>query len=232
MVAGGPVVPIPHDLGTWPGWLDQAALVDVGLLAHGNERTLVKFEYVWGGNMAVPKKVFDRVGPWAEIAGLQGDQRVTREDSGFYEDTELQDRVRGAGGITWFCPEAVVNHRVDRRSVTPRRVFSAAFIRGRNSFWQQELRVWDQVELVPRRNAFKTALTLAESLVRWAFWLTLFRFSRRKGFFEHARGAAFISGRSLDSLRAGRRTMRLFSRVARVAFPTRSLLLRLTPDVA
>lgn len=232
MVAGGAVVPIPHDLGAWPGWLDQAALADAGLLHHRDERTLVKFEYVWGGNMAVPRIVFDRLGPWAEMAGLQGDQRVTREESGFYEDTELQDRVRTAGGSTWFCPDAVVYHRVDRQSVTPRRILSAAFIRGRNNFWQQELRVWGRVELVPRRNAFQAAFALAESLVRWGFWLTLFRFSKRKGFFERARRAAFISGRSLDSLRAGRRTMRLFSGVARVAFPTRSLLLRLTPDVA
>jgi glycosyltransferase involved in cell wall biosynthesis len=232
MVAGGAVVPIPHDLGAWPGWLDQPALADAGLLDHLDERPLVKFEYVWGGNMAVPRILFDRLGPWAEMAGLQGELRVTREDSRFYEDTELQDRVRAAGGSTWFCPDAVVYHRVDRASVTPRRISSAAFTRGRNNFWQQQLRVWHEVELVPRRNAFRVALTLSESLVRWGFWLTLFRVSRRKGFFERARRAAFISGHSLDSLRAGRRTMRLFSGVARVAFPTRSLLLRLTPDVA
>jgi hypothetical protein len=232
MLAGGPVVPIPHDLGTWPSWLDQAALSDAGLLHHRDERVLVKFEYVWGGNMAVPKQLFERLGLWDETAGLQAEQRVTREDSRFYEDTELQDRVRAAGGSTWFCPEAVVHHRVDRRSVTPRRVSSAAFIRGRNNFWQQELRVWHQVELVPKRNPIRAALALAESLLSWGFWLILFRISRRKGFFERARRAAFISGRSLDSLRAGRSTMRLFSGAARVAFPTSSLLLRLTPDVA
>jgi glucosyl-dolichyl phosphate glucuronosyltransferase len=232
LVAGGPVVPIPDDLGAWPTWLDEAALADVGLLQHDGERTLGKFEYVWGGNMAVPKPVFDLLGLWDETAGLQGEHRVVREDSRFYEDTELQDRVRHVAGSTWFCPEAIVYHRVDRRSVTPRRVCSTAFSRGRSDFWQHGIRFWQQVELFPRRNAVGAAVVLAGSLVHWGFWLTLFRFSRRKSFFERARHAAFISGRSLDAMRAGRTTTRLFRGAARVAFPTRSLLLRLTPDVA
>lgn len=231
MLAGGPVMPIPDDLGAWPDWLDEAALADVGLLQHGDERALVKSEYVWGGNMAVPKALFGQLGLWDEAAGLQADHRVTREDSQFYEDTELQDRARAAGGSTWFCPDAVVHHRVDRRSVTPRRISATAFSRGRNEFWQQELRVWPQAELVPKRNALRVPLVLAESLARWAFWVILFRCSRRREFFERARRAAFMSGRSLDSLRAGRKSLRLFLGAARVAFPARTLLLRLTPDV-
>jgi len=231
LLAGGPVVPIPHDLGRWPDWLDDAALTDVGLLQHHDERALLQSEYVWGGNMAVPKAVFDQLGLWDETTGLQAEQRVTREDSEFYEDTELQNRARKSGGSTWFCPRAVVYHRIDRRSVTPRRISSTAFSRGRNDFWQQELRVWPQVELVPKRSAFGATLALAEGLARWGFWLTLFRFSGRKGLFERARHAAFISGRSLDSLRAGRKSRRLFLGAARLAFPARSLLLRLTPDV-
>jgi len=231
VVAGGVVVPIPHDLGTWPDWLDEVALADVGLLHHRDERALVKFEYVWGGNMAVPKVVFDQLGLWDETAGLQADDRVTRQESRFYEDTELQDRVRGAGGSTWFCPEAIVHHRVNRQSITPRRLLSAAFSRGRNEFWQQRLRVWDRVELVPKRNALESVLALGVSLVRWGFWLIPFRFSKQRRFFERAWRAAFISGRSLDSLRAGRTSMRWFLSAARVAFPARSLLVRLTPDV-
>ena len=231
IVAGGPVVPIPHDLGAWPEWLDDAALADVGLLNHRDQRALVRFEYVWGGNIAVPRPVFDLLGLWNETAGLQADQRVTREDSRFYEDTELQDRVREAGGSAWFCPEAVVYHRVDRRSVTPRRICSTAFSRGRSDFWQQGLRVWHEVELVPKRNAVGGLLALGASLARWGFWLILFRLSRRKSYFERARRAAFVSGRSVDSMRAGRKSMRLFRGAGRVAFPARSLLLQLTPDV-
>ena len=231
LVAGGPVVPIAHDLGAWPEWLDDAALVDVGLLNHGDERELVRFEYVWGGNIAVPKLVFDRLGLWDETAGLQAEQRVTGEDSQFYEDTELQDRVRNAGGSAWFCPDAVVHHRVDRQVVTPRLICSTAFSRGRSDFWQRRLRVWDLMEFGPKQNALGSLLSLTQSLVAWAFWLMLFRFSRRKDFFERARHAAFVSGSSLDRLRAGRESMRLFRGAGRVAFPARSLLLRLTPDV-
>ena len=180
--------------------------------------------------MAVPKVVFDQLGLWDETAGLQADDRVTRQESRFYEDTELQDRVRGAGGSTWFCPEAIVHHRVNRQSITPRRLLSAAFSRGRNEFWQQRLRVWDRVELVPKRNALESVLALGVSLVRWGFWLIPFRFSKQRRFFERAWRAAFISGRSLDSLRAGRTSMRWFLSAARVAFPARSLLVRELPS--
>ena len=55
VLSGGPVVPIPHDLGKWPDWLDEPALADAGLLHHREERVLRKCEYVWGGNMAVPR---------------------------------------------------------------------------------------------------------------------------------------------------------------------------------
>jgi glycosyltransferase involved in cell wall biosynthesis len=231
-LAGGPVNPIPHDLGAWPDWLAQGALVDAGLLDYHDERTLNRFEYVWGGNMAVPKLVFEQLGFWSESAGLQADQRVTRKESEFFEDTEFQDRIRKTGGSSWFCPGAVVYHRVDRQSVTPRRIASTAFARGRNDFWQHAMRVWHEIDLVPKRNALQAALALTESLGRWGLWLILFRFSGRSVFFERARIAAFASGSSLEGLRPGRSRMRIFRSAARVAFPARSLLLRLTPDVA
>jgi glycosyltransferase involved in cell wall biosynthesis len=231
LLAGGPIVPIPQDLGKWPDWLDEPALADAGMLDHREQRALRKFEYAWGGNMAVPKSLFDRFGLWDETTGLQGDGRVTREDSEFFEDTELQDRVRKAGGSTWFCPQAVVYHRVDRVSVTPRHILTTAFTRGRNDFWRQGLRDLDRVELVPKRNAVEGTVALAESLLRWGFWLLLFRLWRRRSLFARARQAAFDSGRSLDSLRAGRKSMRLFLGAATIVFPARSLLLRLTPNV-
>lgn len=231
LLAGGPIIPIPHDLATWPDWLADAALADAGMLDHREQRALQKFEYVWGGNMAVPRRLFDRFGSWDETAGLQGDGRVTREDSEFFEDTELQDRVRNAGGSTWFCPRAVVYHRVDRASVTPRRILTTAFARGRNDFWRDGLRNLDRVELVPKRNALEAMIALAESLLRWGFWLLLFRFWGRRTLFARARQAAFESGRSLDSLRAGRKSRRLFLGAAAIAFPARSLLLRFSPDV-
>ena len=232
VIAGGKIVPIAHDLGDWPSWLDEAALTDVGLLNHQNKRPLQKFEYVWGGNMAVPRFVFDLIGIWDENAGLQAEQRVTKQDTRFYEDTEFQDRVEDVAGSTWFCPDAVVYHRIDRRSVTPRQVCSNAFSRGRHDFWQNGLRRWYDVERFPKRNAIAAGSTLGWNLARWGFWLLLFRFFKRKTLFERARHAAFASGRSADALRAGRAKRHPLSRVARFAIPTRTLLLRLTPDVA
>ena len=231
LVAGGPIVPIPHDLGDWPKWLGEAALADVGLLRHQGERALTRFEYVWGGNMAVPRFVFDALGMWDEKAGLQGETRVNDQDSRFYEDTELQDRVQDVAGATWFCENALVYHRVDRQSVTPRQVCSRAFTRGRNDFWVHGLRRWQEVEMIPRRHALGAALGLSYSLIQWGVSLLLFRLFGRKRFFENARRAAFSAGRSLDAFRAGRTTARLFHGAARLVFPTRSLLLRLTPDV-
>ena len=231
MLAGGPIVPIPHDLGRWPDWLDEPALADAGLLHHREERVLRNGEYVWGGNMAVPRRLFDQFGLWDETAGLQGDKRVELEDSEFFEDTEFQDRIRKAGGSVWFCPVAVVHHRVDRQTITPRRISSTAFSRGRNDIWIHDLPIWHEVRSVPRRNALGCLLALAGSLFRWALWVIMFRLSDRKSFFERARRASFASGRSLDSLRAGRSSLRLFLGAGRIAFPARRLLLRLTRDV-
>ncbi len=232
MLAGGPIVPIPHDLGSWPEWFDEAALADTGLLHHRAERVLGRFEYVWGGNMAVPRHLFDRFGLWNETAGLKGDERVALQDSQFFEDTEFQDRIRQAGGSVWFCPVAVVRHRVDRRTITPRRIVSTAFSRGRNDIWIQELPTWHEVGFVPRRNAVGSLLALAWGLFRWSIWVIMFRLFGRKRCFERARRAAFASGRSLDGLRAGRASMSLFLAAGRVAFPARTLLLRFTPDGA
>ena len=231
IVAGGPVIPIPQDLGAWPAWLGEQALQDAGSLGYPEQRELRRFEYVWGGNMAVPRVVFDQLGLWDETVGLQGDARVSREDSEFFEDTELQDRVRKAGGSTWFCSGARVHHRVDRRLVTPRRITSTAFSRGRNEFWQEELRVWHQADRVPRRNGLRAVASLVRCLVRWSFWLALFRVSKTAPALERARVAAFESGRELDSLRAGRKSTRLFLGAARVVFPVRELLLRMTPTI-
>jgi glucosyl-dolichyl phosphate glucuronosyltransferase len=215
VVCGGPIVPIPHDLGRWPDWLDESALSDAGMLQYREQRALGKYEYAWGGNMAIPRRVFDRVGLWKEDAGLQGDARVTGQDSAFFEDTELQDRARGAGGSIWFCPAASAEHRTERRLVTPRRIASTAFARGRNDVWVRGP--------APHTNVVGGLVALAASLIRWAWWVMRRRWSA-------ARLAAFAAGRALDLLRAGRGSDRVFRVVARGVFPVRALLLRMMPD--
>lgn len=230
LLAGGSIVPIPHDLGPWPGWLSDAALPDAGLLHHRDERELQRFEYVWGANMAVPRRVFEQLGGWDETIGVQGEQRVMVQDSQFFEDTELQDRIRKAGGRVWFCPAAVIFHRVDRNAVTPRRVATTAFARGGNDLWAHELRQWGEPRAVPRRNALRCLLGVTWGLLRWATWLRVFRWSRTQRSFEAMRQAAFASARWLESLQPGRDSTWLYRRVARFVFLVRAALLRLTPD--
>jgi glycosyltransferase involved in cell wall biosynthesis len=226
MLAGGPHIPIPHDLGPWPDWLDEPALADVALLDYHQERRLSATEWVWGANMAVPRALFDRFGMWDETVGRQGSKRGT------FEDTEFQDRVRARGGAVWFCPAAVVRHRVCRETVTPRHVSSKAFTRGRNDMWRRSLPVWREIPLVPKRNAAKAMTLLAGSLLSWSLWTIAFRLFPRKSFFERARRAAFTSGNALESLRAGRSSARLYFAMSRVAFGARGIVLRLSPNVA
>lgn len=224
-LAGGPYIPIPHDLGKWPSWFDEPALADVALLHYRRERVLHKMEWVWGGNMAVPAQLFDQLGPWDVTVGRKGDERGT------FEDTEFQDRVRSAGGTVWFCPDAVVQHRVQRQMVTPRRVSATAFSRGRNIVWMKNLPIWHEVNRIPKSNPVGGFLLLGGNLLRWGFWAMVFRLFQNKTCFERARRAAFASGRSLDSLRAGRESVRLFQAAGRIAFPARSFILRLIPDI-
>jgi GT2 family glycosyltransferase len=229
-LAGGPITPIPNDLGQWPNWLEHRALADAGSLDYCEHRELRMFEYLWGGNMAVPRSVFDRVGLWDEQAVLAGDKRVVGEDSEYFEDTEFQDRFQRDGGSIWFCPAARVYHRVDRKSVTARRITCGAFARGRNEFWQDGLRANGDVESLPRHNAVRAIFSLGRELASWGCWLMLFRMTRKAMALDGARLAAFQGGRSLDSLRSGRKSVRLFRGAARVALPARDFLLRLTPS--
>jgi glucosyl-dolichyl phosphate glucuronosyltransferase len=220
LIAGGPIVPVPHDLGPWPDWFGEWSLAEAGLLDHGGERPLRSREYVWGANMAIPRQVFDQLGGWDESAGLQGERRVTKLESAFFEDTELQDRLRKAGGVVWFCPAAPIHHRVDRRTVTPRRVLATAFTRGRNDVGSES-----------PRNVLACALALTGTLLGWGVWAVVFRLARRRAAFERVRRSAFSAGRRFDNLRAGRESVRLLQGIARIAFLARGLLLRLTPDV-
>jgi glycosyltransferase involved in cell wall biosynthesis len=203
-LAGGPIVPIPRELVPWPRWLPPAALQDAGQLDHRERRPLGRFEYVWGGNMAVPRTLFDRLGMWNEEIGLQGVTRIAARDSDGFEDTELQDRAKQAGGAVWFCPEAVVRHRVPQESVTPRGILRTAFLRGRNDVWARELTAGGDARSVSRRPIWPALTELVLACAAWGARAARFRLTRSPGPLELARQAAFRTGRALDSLRAGR----------------------------
>jgi len=223
IVAGGPIMPIPHDLGEWPAWFGQEALPDAGMLHYHEERALREREDVWGGNMAARRILFERFGMWNEEVGLQGDGRVTGLDSGSFEDTELQDRVRQGGGAVLFCPGAVVRHRVDRQTVTPRRLCATAFTRGRIAGLKRP---------IPLARAPIGVLALAGGLARWGILSVGFRVVPRWATFERVRCAAYSAGHALDALRANRPSGWLSKIAGRIAFPARRLILRLTPDAA
>lgn len=227
-LAGGPIVPVPRDLRPWPRWLPAAALQDAGQLDYRGRRSLGRFEYVWGGNMAVPRKLFDRLGLWNEEIGLQGTARVTAHDSAGFEDTELQDRAKQAGGSVWFCPDAVVRHRVPTESVTPRRILDTAFTRGRNDFWVRELAAGGDARAVSTRPIWPAATGLALACAAWGAWAARFRLTRSPGAIEKARQAAFRAGRALDGLRAGRRRALFY----RMSYPVLSIVRALWSRVA
>jgi glycosyltransferase involved in cell wall biosynthesis len=222
VMAGGPVVPTPDDLGSWPSWFDEAGLVDLGLLDHGAERPLRGFEYVWGGNMAVPASLFDRLGPWDETVGRRGEERGT------FEDADYQDRVRAAGGVVWFCPRAAVRHRLSRQEINPRRILSTAFARGRNDYARESLYGSGD----GRHSGQGSGATwgrLGGGLWRWLWWASRFRTSGSRRALERARRAAWSAGWSLDRLRSGRESTPGSRVLGRVAFLARGLALRITP---
>lgn len=222
VMAGGPVVPTPGDLGQWPGWFDEAGLADLGLLDHGAERPLRGFEYVWGGNLAIPASLLDRLGPWDETVGRRAEERGT------FEDTEYQDRVRAAGGMVWFCAGAIVRHRLSRQEISPRRVLGTAFARGRNEYARDRLYGSGDSGLLGARGSGAWA-RLATELWRWLWWAARFRRSGSKAALERARKAAWSSGWWLDRHRVGRESARSSRLIGRVAFKVRGLALRFTP---
>jgi GT2 family glycosyltransferase len=226
MLAGGPQIPIPDDLGPWPDWFDEPALADIAMLDYGEDRTLNRHEYVWGANMAVSRRLFERFGVWDETVGRKGHERGT------FEDTEFQDRVRAARGVVRFCPGAIVHHRVPRETITPRQISSTAFTRGRNDVWRTNIPIWREPRLVPKRNLILGLLILGAALARWSLWIAAFRLLRTRRVFERARRAAFSAGQSLDTLRAGRDSVDIYLAVSRAAFHIRALLLRMSPDTA
>jgi len=203
IVAGGPIVPVPHDLGDWPNWFDSCALADLGLLDYADERPLGCREYVWGANMGIPACTFSRLGPWNEDVGRRGEARGT------FEDTEYQDRVRAAGETTWFCPAATLHHRWPRTDITPSRILRTAFTRGRNEFWNDVLVRQEAATFARRHDYFTCLALLVSNLGAFTFWSLIFRSSWRQEHFVRAHRSARASGSAMDLLRAGRESGRL-----------------------
>jgi glucosyl-dolichyl phosphate glucuronosyltransferase len=189
IIAGGPILPITHDLAPWPQWLGEASR-DLPWLDHGGPaRPLGRWDRVWGANMAIPRAAFDRVGSWNEELGRKGDQRGT------WEDLEFADRVRNSGGQVWFCPGAVVHHRIMPELVLPRRILGRAFLRGQDEcvrgVWASDEPGGARLSHLERAVAF---LSLSAHLLSWISCSMLFRIFRTRRTFDAARGAAWSAG--------------------------------------
>jgi GT2 family glycosyltransferase len=224
-VAGGPVVPVPHDLGPWPDWFERTHLADLGLLDHGAERPLGRFEYVWGGNMAVPAATFERFGMWDESVGRRGDERGT------FEDAEFQDRLRDAGGTVLFCPRAVVQHRLVRTEVTLARVVGQAFAPGRKEHAPHHVLNPKGSDGSPGSVAGPLA-RLGGNLCGWLWWTSQLRAFKGHAMVDRARRAAWRSGWSLDVIQSGWESGAVSRLAGEVAIAVRNLALWVTPGRA
>ena len=225
VVAGGPIIPVPQDLGEWPSWLGDDALIDVGKLDHEVERELWPPEYVFGGNMAVPAAVFSRFGLWREDLGNTPEDRTT------FEDTELQDRVRAEGGTVWFCPDTPIHHRVPRERSSPGAILQNAFGRGRNDFWKDVRASQRDFSSAPGISLAHGLTSLMGNLVTEGLTTGWFRIGHGAASLERARRAAWRSGRSFEALRPGRDRTRLYGGIGRVTFLARRVLTRVAPRI-
>ena len=222
--AGGVIIPVPSDLGAWPAWFDENALCNVGLLDYKEQRRLESWEYLWGANMALPRSVFLQFGGWEESVGRRGEERGT------FEDVEIQDRIRSGGGSSWFCPGAIVKHRIDRRMITPRRVVSKAFARGRNECLQKTVLAGQAASGRRRQGVSICAMGLLMWFLLWISWTVAFRVFKNGRNFERSRYAASSCGWWMCQLQSLVGSGSLSLEVGRLIFATRGVVLCLTPE--
>jgi glycosyltransferase involved in cell wall biosynthesis len=215
VIAGGAIEPAPPDLSAWPSWLSPASRAADGPgLDHGDdERALDAHEFLWGASMAVPARVFERLGTWNETVGRRGDHRGT------FEDIDFQQRLRTAGGSVWYLPDARLRHRVPAVEVTPRRILMRAYRNGRNDAW------------FPPGGEPPSAVGAARGWAAFARWMAetiAFRARPDAGHFDRAREAARHAGRTGERVAIGRHRARAV--VQRLAWACASTVLRLAPD--
>lgn len=221
VLAGGPIRPLPADLGSWPTWLGPDTMNDLFGLQHGDrQRQLDSSEPLWGANMAAPAALFRRLGGWEESLGRQGDHRGT------YEDIEMQSRLRAHGGSVWYLPQAVIMHRTPRSFAAPRRVLYGAFHAGLST----ATATVHKHGLSRRDTLERVVPALVWHGAHWGSLALLLHVRRDRRTFRSARTAAARVGRDLgivDALADHRRRNRALRRLARrAAF---GLLTRLAP---
>ena len=223
VLAGGPVLPIPHDLSEWPRWLRAEALADLPCRYFGpDEHTLRDLEWLWGANMGGRREFLQEIGGFDEELGLVG------ESCDGYEDVEIADRIRADGGDVWYCPTAVVFHRVDPSDARPRSVLQLAFLRGANDVLRARRHSYIEPAFPVPEGRVAAGVALPWLFASWVLWTGAFRLARGPTTYELARRSAWGAGWCTAASAGGRSdwTPRALRRVARLG---QRVALRLTP---
>ncbi len=221
-IAGGPVLPIPADLSQWPSWVRPEARPDLPSLFYGDlERPLTRFEWLWGANMAAPNDVFDALGRFQETFG-----RGAEVDT--FEDVELVDRLRDAGGSAWYCPDAAVYHRVDPMKTRPRAMLLNAFNRGCSDRAKDRLGIYYEPSGRVPAGRLAAGFALPAVLGGLASWTTLFRLTGRPQAFDRARRTSWRAGWCMWAI-SGESSRRRARVVRSLVLAARRLALHVTP---
>ena len=92
---------------TRPAWLSDSLLPYYGVTDFGEwPRLLVDGEYPIGANAGFRRATL------AEVGGFREDLGHTGRSFGFNEEPELVDRLRAAGHVVAYMPDATVAHRI------------------------------------------------------------------------------------------------------------------------
>jgi GT2 family glycosyltransferase len=218
VVAGGPVHAVAHDLSAWPPWVRRDGGLDLPSLSYGDaERRLDRVEWLWGANMGASKEVLKSLDGFRVELG-PGAQ------AGTFEEVDLVERIRDAGGEAWYCPNASVYHRVPLSAARPRQILLAAFNRGCNARVAVERGNYFRPALPLRPSTLTAALTLPWLLAALMISAALFRVTRLPMIFDASRRASWGAGWCMwtivgESSRARARVVRsVVLLVRRVAF--------------
>jgi GT2 family glycosyltransferase len=99
----------------------MASYLDLPIVDHGDE--VIEVRGVLGANMAFRADVLKQVGPF--------DERLGPGAGGHEEETEMSQRLRGAGFRIGYAPKALVYHEVDPSRANRERFIRIARERGR-----------------------------------------------------------------------------------------------------
>lgn len=220
MMAGGPVLPIQHDLGRGSRWLDQTLFADIKHMHRGaEEHPLPESELAFGANMAVRRRLFEEIGEF--------DESVGPPDRDSWEDLEFVSRFRAAGGQPWYCPGALVYHRV-----SPRRLLAVVFSHGANDALKARRGAPYRTRVPVPRGRVQASLVLPWSLALLVLSGGVFRLVGRPSTFRLARGLAWASGWCMSAAAwnsSGWRPGRMARILRRLSLLGRRLALRLMP---